>query len=262
MICAALTEALARSSSAARWASFGLDRLLDLIDRQAGDVLAVVAAHLRQFVRFGIRRRRRRRRRGRTPRCRTADSQPGRHSRKARTCPHRCRRSRNPRTKDRSRSPTSCSHTCHNRRTARTAGRPSRSRHCHAATIRRAGPGHAHPAIAALAAICARVPGLCKAPWLCNAPATAPEVSALRTARDLMLAFRPATADRPATAELRTANERLPSAALFGQHRRAAADVDPVPLGDVLGRADGDGVGGHEGVVRLRGLLIASRCCW
>ena len=42
--------------------------------------------------------------------------------------------------------------------------------------------------------------------------------------------------------------------ALLRQRRRAAADVDGVPLGDVLGRGDRDGVGGHDGVVRLRGL--------
>ena len=55
-------------------------------------------------------------------------------------------------------------------------------------------------------------------------------------------------------------------AALFREHRRAAAHVDRVPLGVVLGRADRDGLGGHEGIRAAHELYedfwIASRCCW
>ena len=96
MSCAAFTEALARSSRAARWASFGWMRLLDLIDRQASNVAAVVAAHLRQFVRRRIC--------GRcsaariAAACRMADSRRDHHSHRGRTGRHRCHCSRSPRT--------------------------------------------------------------------------------------------------------------------------------------------------------------------
>src|SRR6267378_444676 len=54
-----------------------------------------------------------------------------------------------------------------------------------------------HPAVAALAAICARVFGLCSAVLLRNAPATAREFNAFRTALDLTLALRLKLAFRP-----------------------------------------------------------------
>ena len=60
--------------------------------------------------------------------------------------------------------PTAHSHRCRNRRTARTAARPSRIRHCRAATIRRRTRPKCHPASAAPAVILARAPGSCSAP--------------------------------------------------------------------------------------------------
>src|ERR1700716_1799207 len=51
-------------------------------------------------------------------------------------------------------------------------------------------PPPCHPAVAAIAAIPARVPGLRKAALLCKAPATARELSARCTARDCRLALR------------------------------------------------------------------------
>ena len=112
----------------------GLNRLLDLIDRQTGDLATVLAAHLRQLVGSCSR--------GRGARCRrraaphsAADSRRERHNRKERKCRHRCRCTRNPRTTGRRHSPTSCSRTNRHRRTARTTDQPSHSRRGGVATI-------------------------------------------------------------------------------------------------------------------------------
>ena len=128
MFCAALTEALARSSSAARCASVGSISLLDPVNRQAGNIAAVLTAHLRPPV-------------GRriggpvAGTCVPADSQSGHRSRRARTGRRKCHHSRSPRTRRRRRCPRSHSRRCRNRRTARTAGRPIRIRRYCAATI-------------------------------------------------------------------------------------------------------------------------------
>ncbi len=125
-----------------------LDRLLQLVDRQAGDVAAILAAHLRQLVGAGrsvlargrsqSSQRCSRSLRGHSHPCRrlAAGSRRGRHSRRARTGRRRGRRSRSPRRSRRSRCPTWRNRTGRCRRTARTAGRPNRIRRCGVATSR------------------------------------------------------------------------------------------------------------------------------